>query len=265
MGFFDKINKDELLGKAKNTFGNVTQAVKDKADTIKANSEQKKAERAAADAAFSEQANSKSAEIINTILENGNDSGIFNGYTREEILNFTKEFYDKIVLPASSVALTKITMHPYISQKMIDKFAKNVPMYDSAETPVLHIKADNKQELLITDNAFYFVVNALGNTSYLSKGRIPIEKINDYTLETDDPAKLICDGVELMTFKADKPLKEDFVSLNDYFRRIKSHKLEITEDEVDSIIREKIGDKVCEEVQKYMIYDDEKWCTSLGV
>lgn len=262
MGLFDKLNKDELLNKAKSTIGNAAQAVKEKAEEAKAYAEQKMAEKATLEAEMTEKANQKSAEIINAILAIENNGSVFTDLSNDELLAFTKNFYDKIVLPASSVQLTRISMHPFISPKLVEKFGKTVPMYDNSETPILHIKADRKQEFLITNKAFYFVVNATDNEKYLSKGRIPIEEISDYSFvigAEKEKSALLCDEYELATFTTDKPLREDFIALNDYFRRIREHNLEITTDEVDKMIRLKIGEKVCNELKKYMIYDDEQF------
>lgn len=262
MGLFDKLNKDELLNKAKSTIGNAAQAVKEKAEEAKAHAEQKMAEKAALEAEMTEKANQKSAEIINNILANENNGSVFKDLSNDELLAFTKDFYDKILLPASSVQLTRISMHPFISPKLIEKFGKAVPMYDNSETPILHIKADRKQEFLLTNKAFYFVVNATDNEKYLSKGRIPIEEISDYSFvigAEKEKSALLCDEYELANFTTDKPLREDFIALNDYFRRIREHNLEITTDEVDKMIRQKIGDKVCNELKKYMIYGDEQF------
>lgn len=260
MGLFDKLNKDELLNKAKSTIGNAAQAVKEKAEEAKAYAEQKMAEKAALDAEMTEKANQKSAEIINAILAIENNGSVFKDLSNDELLAFTKDFYDKILLPASSVQITRISMHPFISPKLIEKFGKAVPMYDNSETPILHIKADRKQEFLLTNKAFYFVVNATDNEKYLSKGRIPIEEISDYSFVIGaEKSALLCDEYELACFTTDKPLREDFIALNDYFRRIREHNLEITTDEVDKMIRQKIGDKVCNELKKYMIFDDEQF------
>lgn len=262
MGLFDKFNKDEFLDKAKSTIGNVAQTVKEKADEAKAASEQKKAEKAALEKEMTDKANQSTADIINSILAYENNGSVFNDLSKEQILSFTKEFYDKIVLPASSVQLTRIQMHPFISPKLIERFGKAVPMFDSSETPILHIKADSKQELMLTEKALYFVLNCTANEKYLSKGRIPIEQISEISFvigEDKELSTVKCDEYELAGFITDKVIREDFIALNEYFDRIKNHNFEITKEQVDQMIRIKIGDKVCSEIQKYMIYDNEQF------
>ena len=54
-------------------------------------------------------------------------------------------------------------------------------------------------------------------------------------------------------------IREDFIALNEYFQRINEHDFEITNKQVDQMIRQKIGNKVCTELKKYMIYDNEEF------
>lgn len=54
-----------------------------------------------------------------------------------------------------------------------------------------------------------------------------------------------------------KAVNEDAIGLNRYFAAIGNKKFEITDKEVDELIKEKIGGKVLEEVKKYLVYDDE--------
>ena len=65
-----------------------------------------------------------------------------------------------------------------------------------------------------------------------------------------------CDEYVLAAFTADKTTLEDFVSLNKYFQCIANHDFDITDEEVDQLIRKKIGDKVLLSLRKYMV-DDE--------
>lgn len=263
MGLFDKFNKEDLLSKAKSTVNGAVQSAQQKAGEMKAAYDQKKEEKAALEKELTERANAESAKIINAILAYENNGSLFGNLSKEQVLDFTKDFYDKLVFPASSVKLTRIKMHPFIEPKLIERFGKDVPMYVSSETPILHIKADSRQEIMITDSALYFVINRTGNERYLSKGRIPIEQISEITFtigENDESVSTAkCDEYELAQFKTDKPLREDFISLNKYFKRIKTQQLAISPEQVDAMIREKLNEKVLAEIKKYMIYDNEQF------
>lgn len=262
MGIFDKFNKDELLDKAKSTIGNTTQAVKGKVEETKNAYEQKKAEKAEFEKEMTDKAKQFSQEIMDAILSYSNENSLFGESNSKEIQSFTKNFYDKIVLPASSVQHTRIQMHPFIASKTLEKFSRNVSVFNDSEVALLYIKADHKQELLLTEKALYFVLNCTENEKYLSKGRIPVEEISEITFaigEDKEVSTVLCDKYELAGFKTDKVIREDFIALSEYFKRIREHDFEITTKQVDQMIRQKIGTKVCTELKKYMIYDNEEF------
>ena len=140
MAFFDKLKDAANAAKEK------AQAA---VDAAKAAQEQKKAEQEAHIAEMTEKATQKSQEIISAIESSNAEHGFFSQVTNEELLGFTKEFYDKILMPANSVSRSKITMHPYITGKKFTKFCELVGCYDTSETPLLHLVAEKKKEILI--------------------------------------------------------------------------------------------------------------------
>ena len=244
---------NDFLKKAKETVSNA-------ASDMKASMEQKKAEKEAYEAEMKQKASDKAQEIINTILSYSNDSTLFRGIPENEIMSFTKEFYDKLLMPAFSVALTKISMHPYIDAKEIEKLQKAIPEYDASEAPILVLRAENKQLVLLTYNTLYFSLKLEEDNKYVVSGKVPTSEISDLVFEiNDEAAKVICDGYALASFKTDKTIREDFISLTNYFECIKKHDFEITDEEVDALIQEKIGTKIVSEIKKYMVYDDEQF------
>ena len=97
------------------------------------------------------------------------------------------------------------------------------------------------------------------NEKYLSKGRIPVEEVSEISFvigEEKETSTVVCDKYDLAGFKTDKVIREDFIALNEYFQRINEHDFEITNKQVDQMIRQKIGNKVCTELKKYMIYSN---------
>ena len=50
--------------------------------------------------------------------------------------------------------------------------------------------------------------------------------------------------------------KQDFITLNTYFKNIVEQDFEIVPEEIDSLIHEKIGDKIYQHIKKYMTYED---------
>lgn len=245
MGFKD------LLKNAKDAASNAVSGVM---ETV----EQKRAEKAAYEAEMSQKAKDKAQEIINTILEYKNENTLFGGIPKDEVMSFTKEFYDKLLMPASSVALTKIAMFPYVDDKEVEKIRKTLTNYDGSESPIIVLRAENKQYILITYDTLYFALRLEEDNKFYVLGQIPTTEISDLTFEiTDEFAKVVCDGYTIAQFKTDKTIKEDFLSLTNYFECIKKHDFEITDEEVDALVKEKIGSKIVSELKKYMVYDDE--------
>ncbi len=259
MGLFDKFNKDDLLSKAKNIAGAATETVKSTINTTKETIEQKKTEKAAYEAEMDAKAAELAKEIVESIMAYQNNGGVFENIQPSQLLSFTKDFYDKILMPANSVSKSRVTMHPYIEQKALEKLAKDLSDYDSSETPILVIKEQNKQIILITDKTLYFKLPVEGETKFFAKGKVPCSEISKFSVEIGESKALFkCDEYILTEFAADKVVKEDFITLDNYFKSIESKDFVITDEEVDKLIREKIGSKIISEIQKYMIYDDEQ-------
>ncbi|MBQ7122603.1 MAG: SHOCT domain-containing protein [Clostridia bacterium] len=259
MGLFDKFNKDDLIAKAKSVAGSATETVKNTVNNAKAGYEQKKAEQAAHNSEMEEKAAVKAQEIINAIKEYDNGCGVFDKVSEEELLSFTKEFYDKIFMPANSVSKSIVSMHPYIDAKQLEKATKELAEYDSSETPIVLIKAENHQLILITDKSLYFKLSLEEDAKFFASGRIPCSEVNRFSVEMGDTTSSFrCDEFVLATFTTSKVTTEDFITLDNYFRCIETRDFEITDEEVDKLIRQKIGDKVMAEIKKYMVYDDEQ-------
>lgn len=242
----------------KNLLKNAKDAASNAVSGVMEAVEQKKAEKAAYEAEMSQKAKDKAQEIIKTILEYKNENTLFGRIPKDEVMSFTKEFYDKLLMPASSVALTKIAMFPYVDDKEVEKTRKTLTNYDGSESPIIVLRAENKQYILITYDTLYFALRLEEDNKFYVLGQIPTTEISDLTFEiTDEFAKVVCDGYTIAQFKTDKTIKEDFLSLTNYFECIKKHDFEITNEEVDVLVKEKIGSKIVSELKKYMVYDDE--------
>ena len=251
-------NKDDLFSKAKKAMNNAADSVKKTADNIKANMEQQKQEREAHEAEMNQKASEKAEYIINTIKANDNNGSLFGGVDSATLLAFTKDFYDRLLMPANSVSYSRISMYPYIDGKMFEKVKTCVSEYDDSETALVLIKADRKQLLLITDKTLYFVLRLEEDNNFFVKGKVSNEEISEIKFNIDEEkSEIVCDGFTLASFKTDKTIREDFMSLNNYFKRIREKSFKITDEEVDLLIKEKIGKKIASEIKKYMVFDDE--------
>ena len=248
MGLFDKI---------KDTAGSIAGSIKDSVETAKTNHEQKKAEQEAYRAEMTAKAKEKSAAIISSIESFSNDGSVFDNIEIETLKSFTKEFRDKILLPASSVSNTHISMFPAISEKDLEKFVKVCPDYNRSDEALIHLK-NGKQQIIITPTNLYFSVALDEDPKFFAKGKVGMNQISQFTFESDETNSYFkCDELVLASFKTDKTIKEDFVSLKNYFDCIREKDFVITDEEVDRLIQEKIGSSVYAEVKKYMVYDDE--------
>lgn len=249
MGLFDKI-KDGALSAAEKAKGAI--------ETAKAEYEQKKAEAEQHRQEMEALAANKSAEIIEAITSYENNGNFFQNTSKEELLTFTKDFFDKILMPANSVSTSKIQMYPYIDDKQVLKFSKTWPTYNAAETAIIYLKAEGKQEIVITDSTLYFSLALAEDTKFFAKGAISCNEISVFSVVKNDTMfEFKCDEYVLGSFAADKSTTEDFITLNNYFNCIVNHDFTITDEEVDKLIQEKIGSKIYNEVKKYMVYDDE--------
>lgn len=249
----------DFLSKMKEAANSAVDKAKGAVDSVKANYEQKKAEDEAHRAEMEAEAARRSEEIKAAIEGTSNSKGFYDGINRDELLKFTKEFFDKILLPASSVAASKIMMYPNIAgDKKFDKFVASLSEYDKGETALFYLRAEGKQEFVLTDKALYYSIALEQDAKFFAKGRIPCEKIEKFHIDKTDAAfEFKCDDYLLASFSVDKAATEDFVGLNNYFECIAKHDFVITDEEVDRLIREKISASVYEEVKKYLVYDDE--------
>lgn len=248
MGFFDKIKNVATEGAEK--------AKQFAADT-KANYEQKKAEEAQHKADMEALANQKAEEMISAIKSYHNEGSFFQNTTKQELLDFTKEFYDKIFMPANSVKYSKIQMFPYIDDKRIGKLKQMWTSFGDGETAIVYLKAE-KQEIVITDQNLYFSITLEEDPKFFIRGSVSCSEISKFSVEkNEDVFSFKCDELVLATFVADKAVTEDFITLENYLQSIINHDFVITDEEVDKLIREKIGEKVYAEIKKYMVYDDE--------
>ncbi len=251
MGFLDKM---------KETAASVAEKATAAAESAKAEIEAKKAEKAAHETEMNEKKAAKAQEIISAIKSYDNSGSVFDGIEASQLLSFTKDFYDRLMLPAMSVALTNVSMYPYIDGKVLEKAKSSISEYIDSDTPIILIKAENSQFVLITDKSLYFAIALEEDKKYLATGRVDISEIDKFEfVSNDSTAEVICDAFTLASFKAGKVISEDFLSLTKYFDCLAKKDFEITAEEVDALVKEKIGAKVADEVKKYMVFDDEQF------
>ena len=236
----------------------------EKAGQIKADAQQKMEEQKAQREALDAEMTAKVNELRNKALADieavgAGDAGILDALSEQELFSFTKDFAEKLFLPANTSSATNILIHPYITDKQMKALHAAFEFDENVDKPLLHFKAGGKQEVLLTKNNLYFKVMHPDSKKHTATGVIAASKVNELVFEeTEGGFRFTCDGVALVEFNIDKRYKADFITLNNYFERIKSKNFEITGEEIHTLIREKVGSNICNMFEKYYTDDSER-------
>ena len=78
--------------------------------------------------------------LCNIVKESGSETpeSFMAQIAENELLSFTMDFYEKMVLPGSKASVPCIIMHPYMDEKKIKAIPKKLSLYAGADTPILH-------------------------------------------------------------------------------------------------------------------------------
>lgn len=241
------------------TFKEVALQAKEKAIQLKNEYDTKKAEQAALKLEMEQKADDYKNSIVEKILQfSKDDEGIFENITNDELIRFTTDFAEKLFLPANSSSASNIIIHPYINARHLKNIKLNFSFDEKVEPPLIYFKTKNNQEFLFTRDNLRFKVALPEDNKFFSVGCVPNKNISNYNFETtDDGYVFMCDNVTLAKFGIDKVYSQDFVTLNDYFSRIKNKHFEISSQEINELIKEKIGNDIYNEFKKYFTYDNE--------
>lgn len=178
--------------------------------------------------------------------------------SEKELLDFTKSFAEKLFISACTASSSHIVIYPYITEKQIKKIHNSFKFDESMDKPIIHIRTEDKQEILFTKNKLFFRVVLPEDKNVSAVGEVNASAVNDFRfVETEEGYSFQCDTVELISFKLNKKYKQDFITLNNYFDRIKNKQFEITEQEIHDMIKEKVGEKIYGMFSKYYADDDE--------
>lgn len=250
---------NDFLKKAKETAANAAASAKTAADSAKAKYDEKKQEANAQKAERERIKTEKQAEADSATKQmldemNANSGNLFN-IDKQQLLTFTADFYDKLYLPAHSVSASKLIFHPL--DKKIHKYAqKEFSDYNSAnESPIWMILGKNQQKIFLSSKALYFKKAFDEANQFFCIGSVPIENIGSVSYQkVGDNYVFTCNGVELLN--SSNGFELDINSFDEYIRRIKENDFTITNEQIDKLIKEKIGDKILKIVNEY-VYEDE--------
>ena len=124
--------------------------VTDKATSVAETAQAKFEEQKQLSAIKKEEQNKKMEEMNERVTEYEQEllQNILSGFSgapcievEDNILDFTKDYFEKLLLPANSVSASKITMYPY-SDKIQKKAQKALREYDDTETPVFQFEGN---------------------------------------------------------------------------------------------------------------------------
>lgn len=172
----------------------------------------------------------------------------------DNFMDFTKEFFERLLLPANSVSVSKITMYPY-SDKILKSVKKGIENYDESETPAFQFSGDKGEYIVLTRDHLYVSFAFPENPAFFGHLCLDLGQISDLQFEiVEENCEIICNGVTLFTNH--NPHEFDVITAKEYFRRLKEKDFEITEIQVDELIKSKIGDNILKIIRQYT-FDDE--------
>lgn len=251
MGLFDSIK-------------NAAEKAGEKAAQLKAEATEKAEQKKAEQEALNAEMSAKIEEIRNKIISdiediNAGNAGVFETISDNELMNFTKEFAERLYLPANTSSSSSIIIYPYITDKNMKNIHSTFEFDDNAEKVILYVKTSDKQEILLTTAKLYFKIILPDNKKFTAIGVVDTKMVNELNFaETEIGYSFRCDSVELVSFKLDKKYKQDFITLNNYFDRLRTKQFTISADDVHSLVREKVGTEICNMFEKYYGDGNEK-------
>ena len=258
MAFMDKLK--ETAGKAAEKANNMKDSAKDSIGKMKEANGHRRAEKQAYIEAMEKETNEYSQALIDSIIDNYSvDGGAFWGDgDRSDIEKFTKEYYEKLVLPGSRPNIACLTMHPYIDEKAMKKFSEKGGVGLQGSVPRIFIRDGKNFGIVVTSEFVAFKFKYEKDNGFWVNGMIPVESINTLNVEIGETSgSIMINGVKLVEIKIKGSYRQDFISLNYFFECIRKQDFTIDGQEVNDQIRAKLGEKIYSQVKKYFIDDDE--------
>jgi len=175
----------------------------------------------------------------------------------DELLSFTRNFSEKLLMPANSPGSTKIALYPD-EEKALKNITKTFPSYNSQEKFLFQFKDNKGQTLLLTTSNLYFKVLFPENPSFFAVGLIPREKLFCITINQGDAhCAILVNQISLITTPVAEVKTIDILTLTEYLKRLGSNDFVINADQVDTFISAKL-DPTTREIVKGFLEPDEK-------
>ena len=260
MGLFDKIKEagQAALSKAKEIKDKRINQITATIDSVKKKIEEK----AAAEKAASEAAEKAFQEFSNTVVSslhsNFSGTSLFANLEKNKLVSFTKEFSDKIILPANSVNQATIFAYPYIDEKKKKKLTALYKNFDASSTVLITSEDADGLAWALTTSHLYFAKKPPKSVKADAWCTVlPLTDISSLEItKKENQYVILCNSIEILFF-AEEKFNDDAVALTEYFRCLKEKDYAISDEEVDKLIQQKIGEKIYAQVKNHMVYDDE--------
>jgi len=225
----------------KDLFKDVTDLAKDSIDSIQSEVALRKEEQQRLREEMENRIKNFTEVLITQLLDNTDPKALpFINASDEVLMIYTREFYEKLLLPANSSSATKIDMHPN-HEKALKNILKTFPTYTLSEKFLFRFKDAKGQIILVTTSNLYFKVVFPENNSFFSVGSVPKEKIADLSLnQTDEYFQILVNNIPIITSISEEIKQFDFITLSEYLYRIKTNDFTITDDQVDTFIQSKL-------------------------
>lgn len=203
--------------------------VTDKATSVAETAQAKFEEQKQLSAIKKEEQNKKMEEMNERVTEYEQEllQNILSGFSgapcievEDNILDFTKDYFEKLLLPANSVSASKITMYPY-SDKIQKKAQKALREYDDTETPVFQFEGNKGEFILMTPTKLYIAVAFPENQTFVANVAVDLQQVSQLGfVSTEEGYQVVCNGVEL--FSADNVSEFDRIGQVCYMKLLKA-------------------------------------------
>ena len=224
-----------------------------------AREKQQREEQMAAELAYQNELRNKAQVKLDEIekgitnAEIAESDSFFYGKDTKEVYRFTKDFFEKILLPANNMDKTNITMYPYVDSKLCQQINTSFDISIPPNKILMYLKDVSGNEFMLTNTMFYYRLLLENNPDCKIVGSILINKISNLTLNRDNDCYVfMCNDVEMARIATDSGKTSDYISVNKYFNDIKNADFDITNEEVDKIIKEKLNSFIVMEIENEM-------------
>jgi len=177
--------------------------------------------------------------------------------SKEKLIVFTSEFYNTIGISGSQWSAKSVHYGDFIPNKKLKNAQKNYANYDiNDEKPLILIDdtvmRSSKRGLLITNENVWFYIYKERRKSELAKGKIPLQDLESVRfINNKMTSDIIINGQQFGNLS--QVNKNEVDALNQYFEKICTNELNISESEIKSSIELKIDPKILSKIKEYLI------------